>query len=386
MLYLAGGCFVEGKIARASALSVSHDPRFRGFLNVTYDGRFFGLASSAVETALCEATQRGYVVESYHARNGEPVHLMRRLSDQGERLVRNILKDAKRLEALGLSRDLTDLCAEILSINLIPAKFALAYNLYLTHVLDGAPNDLKESRAPPNKIGRRIGNEAIKALVSEYFNGRHRFGVIAAEPQFERDDYVRIPFAIASEFIRERYSYLVVHEEELKSLMTDVERGKNDDELAIKLSMIGLDESEGAPRASRVARLFREYGVQDKFVMSTSSKLAELTDRLGDVQERGYKYIFGILEKIATFSERNFHDPDSRLEAEFIFGTWSSFYKTRIPSELRREIRPHLRDSGIWHFGLDYHVEHVPQFLERAYLLDVGLTRYVEASAKWIRE
>src|SRR3972149_3558357 len=101
MLYLAGGYFNEGKTARATVLNLSSDKRFSDLLNIRYDARFFGLVSSEVEAALSRAFELGYTKESYYARNGEPIHLIRQLSKEGERLVGGILGSSRERDALG---------------------------------------------------------------------------------------------------------------------------------------------------------------------------------------------------------------------------------------------------------------------------------------------
>lgn len=382
LLYSAGGYFTEGKTARGTVLSISWDPRFKGFLgarDLVYDGRFFGLLSSKVENAFTNAFELGYIEESYHARNGEPIHNLLKLTKLGERTVESILSQPRERENLNLNMNLKDLYAETLAANLLPSKFTLAYSLYLSHVVEGVPAQIVESRASPNKLYHLLNPQSVPAIIRNYF-GQPEFGLIVPRPPQKIGDRLRIAFGIREGFIRKRYAYITTNEDQLKAFRSELEEHANDEHFLTSLARDGLFENEADDRALRVRNLIQQNDIQKEVVASAMSKLNILLDNFSKIQERGYDYVFGILERIARFSEEHIADPALRLEGEFTFDEWSTVYQIMVPAELKNEIGPHLCPPHTWHYGLDFHIAHIPQFMERAYLYDIGLKKYVEAS------
>lgn len=379
LLFLAGGSLYRLEDARTILLLVQRD--YPKFLSLMFDGRIFGLVSSETERALKRMHQYGYL-DKYYIRSmkssPQPIHEFQELSLLGRQFAQDILSDRTFRQEAGLNDRIPELVTDILCGSILTSGFSTALGLYLSSI-EGNDNirkatEMIEGEAPITTIYDTISLGALEMAKAEY----EASGLIRMGSPIKIDAYnACIPYEIVKEGIRKRYSYLFFDSKQLEFFLRLFEGSHPSKSLIMELASKRVPKQLADRRLSNLAKLFELYpNIPELFSHKVVTYLNVLKRHLSEIQN-GYERVFALLERIAELSKMEGKSLDEMLSAYISWGPDYTCFKMIAPDciRLNNSIIEGMGDK-VWHFGMDCHVNHTPQFPQVSYLIQKkGLVR-----------
>lgn len=381
IFYLSGNVVCEGKTLRQTMASVSK--RFPSYLSFDYDARFFGLLSSKMEAVFSMMAEKGYTEQMYNVKRGQPVHLARRLSDEYQRKIQKDIEDGS------LKPDMIkDLAAEVLSVTSVPLKVSAAWGLYLAYIDKEKPDEknVGADRAPPIDIKGSISEASVDKLVGQ-LKEEYKWMIENLEVKRSGGTY-NFYFSVKKSGIRDRYQYLVTTDDYLKRVRNEFKNAKGKEALRLLL----INAKGEFPELEREREIFLQklvehYGLDlaDRYVEATLQKLDKIEERPREIDYSYHRILDHLLGTLADASEK-YPEPEKKLRVSVSVVPKIPFVRSAItscqlyvPDHIREEVSK-VAANGKWHFGVDWHVLHIPQILERLYLIEQGFPQRVSSS------
>jgi hypothetical protein len=302
---------------------------------------------------------------------GQPIHTIRELTEIGKRRATRLLKDKKLLNTLGLYDGLPEFFADVLCSSTLPVKFSTAFSLYLS--ASERPRNIKkriiESEAPPYVLYEPTDPATLYRLRKFYENKAVKIGKIRRLNPF----YAEIPYEIRKQHIRKQYEYLFPSRNDLEMLISRFEKAKDEkmeENLLLELSCENLTPSMAERRRENIKAFIRKFpSLPEIFVEKCLECLYTLRRKFNVIRQNGYDHIFNVLEKIAEYSSVAEEKPENQLTEAVFFGPNFTCFKVSVPENIKEKVRGMLLDN-VWHFGMDYHVNHIPQFAQTVHFLE----------------
>ncbi len=379
LMYLSGLIICEGKTARQMVANTSlYDP---DYLSFTYDARFFGLVSSQIEAAFSRMSELGLLENLYNVKESHPVHHARKLSETGKKLAKKGLELIK-------GEKLESLAAEVLSVTAVPIPISTAWGFYRAYIDPKRPDplekDVVEGRAFPQDIYSTISEDSVNSLV-ELFKTKYDWLVesFAVEKHKPGREYF-FSFSIKPEGIRDRYHYLTITEPHIENMLAEFEKVKTAEKaklLLMKYAQAEFPDLE-VNRQSYLEKLLEDYGdgIAYAYVVRVRNKLKDIKDSIPreDGIFHSYHRILDKLLGTLAQASREQYGPNSRLGVHIsvlpkipLIQPAIASARVYLPEDIRRKVAREAA-SKKYHFGVDLHILHLPQILERLYLLECG--------------
>lgn len=365
-LYSAGSYVPEQKILRVQFSD--SQVKFPKLMPLEFDARFFGPFSTSVETALEFGSRVGYITEGNHTRGNEPIHMSRRLGPEGVNHAR-ILSDM--YESFGLE-DYQRFVARQLAISSMPTSAVVGLGLYYTgEEPSGINMQLKESDPAPYRIFSRVDKETVYSAI-ELVKKCNLLKDVHLEKESVDNEFV-ISYMLDAGNIHKRYDYLKFEEDTLKQISSN----KKIDSGNVKGAILDrccndLDDEPKNFRSEHIAELIDKHSKVPKYYVEEYSDIVKTLEKKFSSIESEYNRIFDIMRNIATLSE--WHPFKTTIK---IGGNYTSSH-LRVDEELKGKIRDSLKNTKgpkVWHFGMDLYIQHIPQFLDRIFLIHFGYPR-----------
>ena len=136
----------------------------------------------------------------------------------------------------------------------------------------------------------------------------------------------------------------------------------------------------------RLENLLKQYnGLAEEYIASTTNKLDTMMKGISEIKRSYTRILDDLLDTLARASMK-YDKREDRLKVTISVLPKIPFVRPAIssaqlyvPEAIKEEVSKKAANEK-WHFGVDLHVLHIPQILERLYLIEHGYDDYVSSS------
>ena len=387
VFYLSGGIIGETKTARHLFASINH--HFPEFLSFTYDARFFGLASSEMEILFQEMIETDLLEEAYNVRKNHPIHTTKYLTKSG---IETALSKISELESNDKNQ-LLSIAAECLSNSITSIKLSTAWGFFLGYVSDSLAKDedIVPSRCKPYHISKPIKLDSIEKLIQL---SHDKFSWLLNKLEYDKRSNKKfmLRFTIDEKEITRRYDYLRLRKSDLDIHNGSFKNVANNNESANQFLLSKIQESEEdihnlvQIRRTTIQSLLNSYPeLGSRFVKTTIKKIEKIHDNFSKI-EKAYDLILNVfLSKLAEATQKYYQTSDELLVELNVVPNIPFIQSpaTTVTIHASEQFKDFVAEKTIgkqWHFGVDFHILDLTQFLPRAYFVETDRTNLVTTS------
>jgi hypothetical protein len=365
---------------RASIVATTN--KYDSFIKTDFDGTFFGPVSSAMERATEEAKALGFLEEYVYSELSRPLHYLRRVSPSGRELAETFLTSDSDWRLPISDEDLGEIAANALFLSTTPTSYAVAFSLYSLgkEVVRVTGN---RSRPESYYIGAPIEKDTWTRLARIY-SRPETWGhfVRIGEPRIEKGNshvglVAQLPYAVNPQNVWTRYSHYVPTKQQLENDSEKAAEARSEDKSLEFLLQRIQDTSPSEVvewrqhMVNRVCSICEH--VPDLYCTRMEEMLKVLSSDYDNILRREYDQAQRLIEKLAALSWTTFDDGSEGVLAKARVSGDSTLFETVIPKQIISKFED-------WNFGNYYQLGHIMQVEPSSYLVEQGLSDYVESA------